>query len=168
LSISIPRNQPLILDTNVAVLLFVGMAGPELIGKHQRLGQFDMQDFKLLTEIASNASSLAVSPYVAAEISNLALDRRNIGLTARQRIAAVMREQIAAAQEHYVTCAATVAEEKFDLLGMTDSALLSILKDNRRLNLLTDDHTLSQIGQSRRLRVYNFSHIRDQRDDFRP
>lgn len=167
MSFNLARNRPLVLDTNVAVLFYVGATDPQLIGKHQRTSDFDHHDFRLLWEIVSEASKLVVSPYVAAEVSNLALDKRNIGQSARNRISEVMREHLETAAEAYVECAAAVKDENFDALGVTDSALLLILRDNPHLHLLTDDFTLSQIGQSRKLKVHNFSHIRDRREDFR-
>jgi hypothetical protein len=166
-SLGIQRGRPLLLDTNLAVLLYVGLADISLIQKHQRLSGFDTKDFFILKSIAESASKLVVAPYVAAETSNLARDKRDIGVAARNKISDVMRAHFAVAAEAYVKCAAAVQDEKFAELGVTDSALLCILRDNKGLHLLTDDHALSQIGHSRKLNVHNFNHIRDQREDFR-
>ena len=167
MSLGMPRGRPLMLDINLAVLLFVGLADIGLIEKHQRLGRFDARDFLILKNIAESASKLVVAPYVAAETSNLARDKRDIGIAARNRISEIMRAHFTIAAEAYVECAAAVKDEKFAELGATDSALLCILQINKALHLLTDDHALSQIGLSRKLKVHNFNHIRDQRDDFR-
>ncbi len=155
------------LDTNLAVLLFVGLADIGLIKKHQRLSRFDDRDFLILNSIAESASKLVVAPYVAAETSNLARDKRDIGIAARIRISEIMQAHFTVASEAFVECAQAVKDEKFAELGVTNSALLLILKVNPQIHLLTDDFTLSQIGQSRKLKVHNFSHIRDQREDFR-
>lgn len=63
--------RPLLLDTNLLVLLAVGLADPEKITSHKRLQKYDPVDFENLTTLVESSAKLILCPNIATETSNL-------------------------------------------------------------------------------------------------
>ena len=148
--------RPLAIDTNLLVLLVVGLASKDLIGKHKRLCEFSVADFDLLTVILRAHSHLVVTPNVWTETSNLS---RQIGEPARNRISAVMRGLIDQSEEAYVTSASAAASDEFVRLGLTDAALLEVKPIS--IPFVTSDLDLYLAAQKAGREVVNFNHIRE-------
>ena len=63
--------RSVLLDTNLFVLLIVGLYDKDLIGKHKRTQTFVVEDFDLLVESIDGYEVLWVTSHCLAEISNL-------------------------------------------------------------------------------------------------
>ena len=48
--------KPVLVDTNLAILLAVGLAGTELIARHKNLRVYDESDFAILVAVLAEAS----------------------------------------------------------------------------------------------------------------
>ncbi len=158
------NGRPLIVDTSLCVLLSVGLANPDYIGRHKRLAHYDATDFQLLCEIVKAARNVVITPNVASETSNLV---RQIGSPIREAVAATLAALILHADEHYVESRSAVRDRSYVRLGVTDSVLLMALGMRKDATLLTSDHDLHVAAQTRKLAVVNFNHIRNERYDFR-
>lgn len=59
--------RPIVLDTNLLVLLIVGIASPTYIAIHKQLRAYSLQDFDLLTRLLETASRIIVTPNTLTE-----------------------------------------------------------------------------------------------------
>jgi len=156
--------RPILLDSNLSVLLCVGLVGMAHIRAHKRLnGQYDETDFVLLRLVIERSRRLVVCPNVATETSNLV---RQSGIGLRQAAAEMQRRLIKDAQEFYFESGLAVDDPDYLRLGVTDAVLLQLLAANQELVLLTVDLDLYLAGANRSLNVFNFNHIRNERADF--
>jgi predicted nucleic acid-binding protein len=158
-------DDAVLVDTNLAILLCVGLCGRENIAKHPRLKSvYDSNDFDLLYDALSRAKGLVFSPYVLSETSNLV--RQKIHNPLKNRLSEMLKSLIQAGSEIQIECMKIVEDSDYLRLGLTDAALLSILEKHPNLLLLTVDLDLYLAAASRGHHVRNFSHIRAQRPDF--
>jgi hypothetical protein len=157
--------QPtILLDSNLAVLLCMGMTGEQNISRHKRLGSFDVTDYRLLVAVLGNARGLVICPNIATETSNLV---RQSYESLRDAGARALRELLDSAEERQVGSRTVASDEAYMRLGLTDAAMLQILSDAPDTSLLTTDFALYQIALGRGLNAQNFNYFRDQRADFR-
>jgi hypothetical protein len=148
--------RPLAIDTNLLVLLVVGLASKDFIAKHKRLREFAIADFELLATIIDAYSPIVVTQNVWTETSNLA---RYISEPARARVGAVMRHMMSNSEEAYVTSVSASAREEFLTLGLTDSAILELKPAS--IPILTADLNLYLAAQKAGRTVLNFNHVRE-------
>lgn len=158
------QSNKVLLDSNLAVLFCAGISGPENIGRHKRLQEYDETDFEILKDFLGKSPDLVFSPYVLSETSNLL---RHAPTPLRDTLSAVLRMLLGRASERHIEGAEIVEEPAYFRLGMTDSALLAILRKNPELQLLTADLDLYLTALALGQNAVNFSHIRDRRPDFR-
>lgn len=149
------KPAALLLDSNLLVLLVVGLASSELIGRHKRLKAYSASDFQLLSTYLSMASAVMLTPNTLTETSNLV---RNIEKPAKTRIGLVLNSFVLNAGETYVAGAAAVARPEFFRLGLTDSALLA--PEFSELTLLTADLQLYLAALRAGRSAINFNHLR--------
>ena len=58
------KLNKIIIDTNLLVLLVVGITERSLIQKHKRTRNFEVEDFDLLTGVLSNFDEIIVTPHI--------------------------------------------------------------------------------------------------------
>src|SRR5262249_53155967 len=114
--------------------LVVGMRNESYIAKHRRLQEYDAIDFRLLREAVAHRNLLLV-PHVAAETSNLL---RQVGEPIRTDLTAYFGELLLALQEHYLPSKGCVTLPFYRELGLTDTLMLKLMKDEG-VSLLTVD-----------------------------
>lgn len=110
-----------VLDTNVAVLLAVGLTDAGLITQHRRLDAYDRRDLAVLEEAITFSAGLVWCPHVLAETSNLA---RDIHKAAADAIGVTLGRLIATYPEEGVPSAAGVMRREYAYLGLTDAVLI--------------------------------------------
>lgn len=157
-------SKSLILDTNLAVLLIVGLASRDQVGVHKRTRSFDQRDFEILEGVLAESSGLIFTPNVLTETSNLL--RQTNGHHAAQL--SIILSQIVAksSKEVAVISEAAFARKEYERLGLTDAALLHLSATAGDSLIFTDDLDLYLAAASDGLGVINFTHIRAQRPDF--
>ena len=148
--------KSVVLDTNLLVLFVVGLVDPKYIAIHKRLRTYDADDFDLLRRIVSISGGLIVTPNTLSEASNLL---KQINEPARTMIGRGFRQMIERVQEVYVESAIASARPEFLRLGLTDSAILHVGKDD--VVLLSADFDLCIAAQSAGYEAQNFNHLRD-------
>ena len=112
-------------DTNLLLLLIVGLTDAEYISKHKRLGDYSVQDFILLTETLDRSGKIILTPNTVTETSNWIDHIRD---PARSEIRRVFNIFIANQIEVYVPSAKAAARNEHIELGIADNVLLEVAK----------------------------------------
>ena len=122
-----PANA-VVIDTNLLVLLIVGIASPSYIARHKRLQAYTRQDFLLLTDFLSRARRVVVTPNTVTETSNLA---RQIAEPARSHIHRVLHAFLQTSEEVYVASKTAANHAALLRLDVADAALLDMIEEDR-------------------------------------
>jgi hypothetical protein len=143
------------LDANLLVLLVVGLTERRYISVHKRLKEYTIADFDLLAAMISVSAGVAVTPNALSEASNLL---RQINEPAKIQIATVFRGLIKRMNEIYIASAAASSRSEFLRIGLSDSALLEIGKQD--IVILSVDHDLYMAALAAGYAAVNFNHHR--------
>jgi hypothetical protein len=92
-------DRGVVLDTNLLVLLVVGLASPDYIPVHKRLSAYARSDFALLLRLLSGTSRLMVTPNTLTETMNLA---GQITEPARMNVFQAFRRLLGTVEEIYI------------------------------------------------------------------
>ena len=144
------------LDANLIVLLVVGLTDETYIEKHKRLKAFMIADYKLLLSTIKTGAQIVVTPNALSEASNLL---RQIAEPAKGQIGVVFKRLVKNTKEIYVASAPATEREEFLRLGLSDSALLEVAKDE--VVILSTDLDLCVAAEMAGYDVVNFNHLRD-------
>ena len=151
-----PAN-PLVIDSNLLVLLVVGRASPKFIAMHKKLKQYTVADFDLLLRIVRPAPEVLVTPNTLAEASNLL---GYIDEPARSRVYEIFKALIPTMVEQHIPSATAAGRAEFVRLGLTDSVLLEVTRPTT--TLLTADLQLYLTASRAGKNAVNFNHVRVQ------
>ncbi|MDW6026387.1 hypothetical protein SAZ10_31965 [Mesorhizobium sp. BAC0120] len=157
-------NRPLIIDTNLAILLIVGSISKGQIKQHKRLGKYDQTDFEILEEFVVASSELIFTPNVLTETCNLVRQSKEPWKTRFVEVLVTIAQK---RKEQIVRSVEAVSREEYRRLGLTDAGLLYLAKMLNDAVILTDDLLLYLAAAKAGLEAINFTHVRDQRPDFR-
>ncbi|EGK73586.1 hypothetical protein METUNv1_00217 [Methyloversatilis universalis FAM5] len=149
-----------LVDSNLLLLLIVGLTSRDYVAKHKRLREFTPEDFDLLKEQLSVASEILVTPNTLTETSNL-ID--HIGEPARSKIFSKLRElvSLSSTRETYLPSHSALSRLELPRLGLTDCALLDACASGTPL--ITVDLHLYLAAVSAGNKALNFNHLRDAR-----
>ena len=137
-----------VVDTNLMLLLVVGLTDRDYVSKHKCLQDYSLYDYDMLRVLIAEFSDIVVVPHILAEISNLS---RQIGDPAKSRIMETLKNLIIATTELPVSSLDGAMRDQFRLIGLPDSVLLHLcdLEQNSRApTLLTVDTPLANIASS--------------------
>lgn len=147
-------SAALVLDTNMIILLVVGLADEALVSKHKRTRAYSINDFRLLVHIISNYQDVTVVPNALSEVSNL------LSFEADDRsrtILAVFSNFVESTNERYVASVDAIKRPEFRWLGLSDSAMLELAKTD--IHLLTADLDLHLAALKAGYQSFNFTHM---------
>ena len=150
------RATGVVLDSNLLLLLVVGLAGEKYVAKHKRLAEYTVEDFRLLTRSISGVECVIVTPNTLTETSNF------LGYIAepdRSYLFNVFREFIGTANEKYLESDVSSRRPEFPRLGLTDCVLLDAVSD--AIPLLTADLDLYLAALANGRTAVNFNHMRE-------
>ena len=150
--------KDVIIDTNILILLVVGLTSPDYISKHKRLKAFSVHDYELLLDTTLDASRLVVTPQILAETSNLL---GHIHEPAKSEILGTFRTMIGlpTTDEQMLGSKGLASKSEFIRLGLAD---ISALEASATAGtLLTDDLALYLAALDRRQQGVNFTHMRE-------
>ena len=143
------------IDANLLVLLVVGETGKELIGKHRRLREFQVEDYERLAGLVNSVDHVLVTPNTLTEASNL------LGLHGepeRSRFFEVLKALIEEYEEIVVASEVASHNSKFTRLGLTDAALLELASNSTPV--ITTDLNLYLAASKRESQAaFNFWHV---------
>jgi hypothetical protein len=144
-----------ILDTNLLLLLIFGSARRELVGSYKRLNMFVVEDFDALVTIVSRFRTVATTPNILTEVSNLAA---SVADKHKDEYVAEFAQEISVLDEQYVPSRHVLMSPALAAFGLSDAVIAEIA--TRDLLVLTIDAPLYQYLSGMGLPVLNFNHIR--------
>lgn len=155
------RANGILLDTNVLLLFIFAINQPNMIGK-KRLEKYLPADGELLVRIVTEFDRILTTTHVLAETSNL------IRQIVKDRLQAELLLSLhpmfcLSVPESYTQIpidGSNIDVTTFTKLGLTDSALASLVNSEDRL-LLTDDFDLYMAANKTGENVINFTHLRE-------
>ena len=136
----------------------MGLTSRDLIAKHKRTRAYELEDFDLLTEILSNFDEVVVTPHILTETSNLV---SQIGEPAMSTVRQTLLSLLETQKEEFEPSIEIGKHQSFLRLGLTDCAILNLVKNE--LPLLTVDLDLYLSALHINHETVNFNHIRQNR-----
>ena len=149
------RDKTLLIDSNLLLLLFVGIHDRDRIQRFKRTAKFSGEDFECLTGLIDRFKDVVTTPSILAEVSNLLGQLPdNLRYAFFQRFSYGLKKL----QEHYTASRELADERCFPKFGLTDAAIAQAARGN--VVVLTDDFPLAQFLQHEMVEVINFNHLR--------
>lgn len=150
------RLKGVLLDTNLLVLLVVGLYRRDRIPKHRRTKSYTIQDFVFITRLVAHFSRRLTTPHILAEADNLI---RQLDAVEHRAMSAVMTSVVSTLFEVYVPSSTAISQKDYAHLGLTDSVVLIAAATEDVLVVTADNalaNSLSRLGRD----VLNINHIR--------
>jgi len=151
------RSRGALLDSNLLLLLVVGLYRRSLVGTFKRLRAYTLEDFTFVQGIVAYFARVVVTPNVLTEVSNLAMHLGNEA----EGCLRIVRDQLTLLSERHVASNLAASEPIFLRLGLTDAAIVRAARS--KLLVFTDDLPLTLSLQHAGLAVVNLNHLRSQR-----
>lgn len=151
-----PIASPILIDTNLLVLLMVGSLDPTLVRVHKNCSSFSPDDYRLLLRWVGPRPLFVVLPNVVTETSNLL---RQIRDPHRTTLSAMLGRFVKTQREIYVESRRAAARPDYARLGITDCAALCT--SEAAIHLLTVDFDLYMGFLEAGRPVTNFRHVID-------
>ena len=144
------------LDTNILLLLLVGRAHPDWLGKRKPVSDLDDLDYRNLIETLADDKGFVTLPYVLAETSNLiGFGKRN---SATKELHVLFQRFMKTCEELSVDSEPLISDDAMFNHGLTDFAILSLVRGG--VVTITEDFALFGKLSSLGLPVQNLRHKR--------
>jgi len=140
-----------VIDTNVFILLIVGLINPSDIEKHKRLSIYKAEHFDLLVSMLSKYDTILTCPNVITEIDNLL--NKTSGEN-RNKYLAVIKKIILDSEERYKKSKDACSDWMFNEIGLTDTIVLSLAKEAQLL--ISGDSQLCDYARSLEIKLFDF------------
>lgn len=152
------RHLGLLLDTNLFVVLIIGLIDKGEIGRNKRTQAYSQEDFELLFEFINYFTNIVITPQILAETSNL------IDVFTREKKSApflVLKQLLEDGQfkEESIPSIKIVKTHGFERFGLTDSGLVELAAG--KYLILTDDLKVANYAYEQLADIINFNHVRD-------
>ena len=151
----IHKQHGIIVDTNILLLLVVGLVNVNYIAAYKRTAMFTGEDYYILLNALTFFDTHLVTPHVLTEVSNLIGQSSN---PSPEKLRTVLRRLIPRCNEVSRDSASLANRPEFLQFGIADTGIAELASSGALV--LTDDsklyHYLSGTGRS----VVNFNHIR--------
>jgi len=150
------RRDAVLLDTNMLLLLGIGLLNPDDVSRYKRTNQYERSDYERLRTLMAPFRRTITTPHILAELSNLAID---VGTGKPSRHVKTLVDLIRQTWEVSVAKDAYVDHPAFIRLGVTDAAILTLAVQDRR-PVITDDFLLYSYLLRAKATVAKLSHGR--------
>ena len=154
--------RSLLLDTNLCILLLVGLANGGKSVRHKRLGAYSLRDFKLLKDVVRDFDTVYITSYCLAEVSNLLRtgERGDRGERLMKLLADLVDKGFVEVQQTLKRLSEE-HHEAYLKLGLPDAGIIAAASEAS--SILTDDLDLFMaLTQRFPLKAANFNHLRQQ------
>lgn len=148
----------IVIDTNLLVLLVVGLTDRKLIDKHKRLQQFEQDDFDLLISLLAKFDQIFVTPHIVTETCNLI---SQIGDPAKSLVREKLAFLLDTLKEEFQPSSEVAKHNSFLRLGLADCAILDLIKTETPF--VTADLGLYLAASKVNHNAVNFTHLRSPR-----
>ena len=152
------RQAGILVDTNLLILLFVGLLERDYIPRFERTKSFTPTDYDALLQLLRNFSRIIVTPHILTEMSNLAGRLRG---DRREEFYLILAAMLADTAGYFVIdeqnrpAKLVCMEPEFRFVGLTDAGILH-RASHKHFLVLTDDGPLSWHLNRRRIDFINF------------
>lgn len=152
-------RQSVAVDSNLLLLLIVGLFRRHLVPQFKRTRSYTVEDFDLLRYLLLEYRELIVSASVLTEVSNLV---SHLAPPAREHVRQLARQLLedGALKEDQLLTREVMRDQSYPRLGLTDAGLATLAA--RGVDVLTDDldlyvHVVRQGWSARNFNHYRFS-----------
>ena len=129
-------SDRLLIDTNLLLLMIIGgVDNGRYIEKSKRLGSFCIEDYHRLWKIVAEYKEVYITPYIAAEVSNLI----DLDAYAHEKAFKIAREIFGIFSQAQTLISKDCEHEFFINFGLTDSSIINLSKD---FDILTNDQRM--------------------------
>ncbi len=152
------KSSSILVDSNLLLLLAVGLWNPRAIASQKRLGDLTTDDFEILRAFLSSFNTVVTTAHVLTEVSNLA------GAASGQSRAGIFAQLASLCKildERSIAAVSIVDRMEFQVFGLTDAVLSQLCTDTL---LLTQDGRLAAHLQNKGLTALTLKDIRGLRN----
>lgn len=149
------RSDGIVIDTNILLMIAIGIYNPIRISTFKRTAAYTVADFHLAAQVIRYMARVVTTPAILAEVSNLS---GNLDSKERFRYFTLFGKQIQQLFEIHVESVDVVSADEFWRLGLTDAGIIELARRGRLV--LTDDLELFNVLASMGLPTLNFNHLR--------
>lgn len=148
---------PIIVDTCLMLLILEGSYNLDKIGISRLNSRYTKEDFTKLINFVSKFKTIAITPHVLAEISNLVNGK--ISDKSFSEYISSFSKRLVQTKEIFINKDQILKNEDLLKVGVTDVSLLASSL-NEDIPIITDDLKFFNISAARGASVINFNQIR--------
>ena len=152
------KFKGIVIDSNLLVLLLVGLFDYDQIEKNRRLNNFEKEDFnKLVLLIEAVSNKIVITPNILTEVSNLT---ENYNEETQSSFFKFLEIIIKSFEEHNTASTEVISNNQraFYKFGLADSSIVNLSKEEYLI--ITADFPLYHFLSSQNLNVINYNHLR--------
>lgn len=146
------RSKGIVVDTNLLLLLAIGLYDVRRIATFKRTSKFDIQIFAAVKKVVEQFEQRFTTPYIITEVDNWG---RYLRENEWQAISSIMRQLVPSFIEIYEQSSQLVRHPMYANVGVTDCSI-DLVQDAL---IFTDDLPLSKRLESRGHDVLNVGHL---------
>lgn len=150
------KEKGILLDTNILLLLLVGLCNPSYIKDCKRIKKYTEDDFRLLLGIVKSFSRLIVTPHILAEVSNFS-DKMFRGKQLPQYFS-VFVKNLTESKESYHEKKYILKNKFLPKVGVADVSMF-ILARNKKYLVITGEGPLTNLIRSQGFDVVRFEEL---------
>lgn len=150
------RNNGILVDTNLLLLLVVGSYQPERILTFKRTLQYTLDDYALILRVLERFDRRIVTPNILTEVDNLA---RQLPAAEHDAISQVIFQIVSASFEIHWASAQVTQNDIYPKIGLADCVTMAVARDD--ILIVTDDFELSNRITAIGCDALNINHIRN-------
>jgi hypothetical protein len=132
------KGKPMLLDSNLLVVVFIGLWRQDLVGKRATGDEYSMRDVEFLGGLLEEAKPWMLTPHLLTEVDNL-LER--VGESQAPNCRAFVGTLLERLTEVRPRAVKLVRADHFPRLGIADAAVLRVARRHGCL-VVTSDHPL--------------------------
>lgn len=149
------KGRGVFIDTNLLVLLLVGLVNPRRIPSFKRTQDYSIDDFRALRKLVEwFGNPLVATPHVLSQVSDLTDLPGKEAILVRELFRSLVEE----IQEQYDDASRLVLHPLFERFGLGDASVAQVCA--RDILVLTADVQLQIALCSMGLDAINFNHVR--------
>jgi hypothetical protein len=149
------QGRGVFIDTNLLVLLLVGLVNPRRIASFKRTQDFSIEDFRVLRKLVEwFGVPLVATPHVLSQVSDLTDLSGKEAILIRELFKSIVEE----IEEQHDAARRLVRHPLFERFGLGDASIAQVCA--RGIVVLTADVQLQIALGSTGLDAINFNHVR--------
>jgi rRNA-processing protein FCF1 len=149
------RSKGVLIDTNLLVLLVVGLVNPDHIPRFKRTSDYTPEDWEALTGILERIPRRYSIAHVLSEASNLT----DLKGPEREEARAILHKAISQMEEIAIASLDACESPYYRRLGLTDAAI-GVAAKQRGCSVVTNDSGLYRALVEEGASVLNFDDLR--------